>query len=37
MSVIPVPAHQLAQGTYFVSVYNQQRLVGTNELLVIKK
>lgn len=37
MSVIPVPAHQLAQGKYFVSVYNQQRLVGTKELLVIKK
>jgi serine protease AprX len=37
MSVISVAAHQLAQGKYFVSVYDQQKLIGTKELLIIKR
>jgi serine protease AprX len=37
MSFIPVPANHLAQGKYFVSIYNQQKLIGTKELLIIKR
>jgi serine protease AprX len=37
MSFIPVAAHHLAQGKYFVSIYNQQKLIGTKELLIIKR
>lgn len=37
MAIIPVAAHQLAQGKYYVSVYNQQKLIGIKELVIIKR
>jgi serine protease AprX len=36
-SVIPVPAHHLAQGKYFVSIYDQQKLIATKDLIIIKR